>query len=78
MDTTQIRVRLGPDDIETLKRLAEETSLAQIDLATMFLHAALVTVAKNNHRFQFPLAFRLSEAQEPDRDPTRIKIPLRK
>lgn len=63
MQTIQIRVRLNQEDVETLQRLSESTSLAQIDLATMFLHAALRTIAKNKCRFQFPPDFELAEHQ---------------
>lgn len=41
MRTEQVRVRLSKDNSDHLRKLAEESGLQQIEVATMLLHAAL-------------------------------------
>lgn len=62
MQTKQIRVRLVEDDIEALEKLASASSLQQIDIARMLLHAALQAVRKEGFTIPFPLEFKIANS----------------
>jgi len=48
-------------DIESLKKLSEETKLSQVELMTRILHSGINAIVDNGYRLHLPLKFALSE-----------------
>ena len=61
MQTKQVRVRLNEDNAAYLRRLADESGLQPIAVATMALHSALTAMRETN-RVTFPVRFHVVEA----------------
>lgn len=57
MKSIQTRVRVNQDDAESLRHLADESGLQQVEVATMLLHAALVSVRESGGNVPFPVRF---------------------
>jgi hypothetical protein len=57
MQTEQVRVRISKDNSDYLRRLADESGLQQIEIATMLLHAALSALRESGGAGGFPVRF---------------------
>lgn len=62
MQTTQINVRLPPDDMDALKALATEYGLNPTMLAKLFVSSALKAVKASGQKITLPLEFHLATA----------------
>jgi hypothetical protein len=56
MQTQQVRVRLNQDNTGYLRKLADDSGLQQIEIATMLLHAAL-SAMRDAAEVRFPVRF---------------------
>lgn len=56
MKTTQLRLRLSPDELETLDEMCI-ASFTRQSIASMLLSAAIHAVRENNGRMSFPPRF---------------------
>ena len=61
MQTTQFRVRVNEDNSATLRRLAGDSGVQPIDIATMLLHAAVAAVRENGGKIHLPPRFKVIE-----------------
>lgn len=65
MRTEQVRVRLSEDNSEYLRKLAEESGLQQIEIATMLLHAAISALRQAGQAPPFPVRFEIANKANP-------------
>lgn len=83
MQTIQLRVRLESDNAEVIKRLALDSGLQQIDMASMLLHSAVQAVVSAKGRIRFPLRFVVCDvdpcpAKPAGEDPPALNDPRHK
>jgi hypothetical protein len=63
MKSSQTRVRINQDNTETLRKLADQTGLQQIDVATMLLHSALNAVREHHGQVPMVVKFKIEKDQ---------------
>lgn len=56
-----IKFRPQKDDLLHLNALSASTGLAQVDVTSMLLHAALNAVEAEGHQISFPLCFKFDK-----------------
>jgi hypothetical protein len=55
MQTWQVRIRLGFDDRDYLRKLSARSGLQQIDVASMLLHASIEALKQSKVPPSFPI-----------------------
>jgi hypothetical protein len=62
MKSSQARVRLNQDNADTLRRLAEQSGMQPIEVASMLMHAALTAIRDSHGKVPFPVRFLVENA----------------
>jgi hypothetical protein len=72
MVTTQIHLRVSPEEVEVLDAICGTVLKRQV-VANMLFAAAIDAVKENGGRFHFPLALRIVDAPPPPGDAQKKK-----